>query len=73
MECASRLRASPARAAPEKKGDESVAAPVSRCFNSALARYGSEGVFSAKYSWLSALSTAFLGLRVARLLQAVWP
>ena len=32
-----------------------------------------DGVFSAKYSWLSALSIAFFGERVARLLQAVWP
>lgn len=31
------------------------------------------GVFSAKYSWLSALSSAALGLLLARLFAALWP
>lgn len=31
-----------------------------------------DGVFSAKYSWLSALSVAFLGCFASRL-QAFWP
>jgi hypothetical protein len=31
------------------------------------------GVFSAAYSWLSALLTAFAGLFVARDLQFDWP
>ena len=33
----------------------------------------SAGVFSEKYSWLSAFCTALFGVRVARLLAAVWP
>lgn len=32
-----------------------------------------KGVFSAKYSWLSALSSALVGLLVARFLAAAWP
>ena len=43
------------------------AAPVFRSDSA----YGSAGVFSAKYSWLSALSRAFVGLLSARLLAAV--
>ena len=31
------------------------------------------GVFSAKYSWLSAFVTAWLGLLLARLRAACWP
>jgi hypothetical protein len=31
------------------------------------------GVFSAKYSWLSALSTALVGLLIARFFAPVWP
>lgn len=35
--------------------------------------YGSDGVFSAKYSWLSALSTARDGFERAKFLAAVCP
>lgn len=35
--------------------------------------YGSAGVFSAKYSWLSALLRAFGGSVIARFFAAAWP
>jgi hypothetical protein len=55
-----------------KKKNGGVAAPVPH-FKPRSPSQLRKGVFSAKYSWLSALSRALVGLEVARLLQAVCP
>ncbi len=67
------FRAAPGPATAAEKRNGGVAAPVSHHIMSPREDYGSDGVFSAKYSWLSALSSARVGLDVARLLQALWP
>lgn len=46
------------------------------CCDARTSRCGDQfwnGVFSAKYSWLSALSSALVGLLIARFFAPVWP